>query len=67
MDICLCASMDCVRRPTCLRATVYDKADSPGIYTMSYLGEDCNEKSDYEAYIYDDRKERKNGRSKKSR
>lgn len=59
MDICLCASENCARRQSCLRATIIDNQDKPGIYTVSYLGETCNANTGYECYIYDDREEKK--------
>lgn len=48
LDICICASKECPRYSKCLRGAGIKRA---GIYTMSYLGEHCNESSDFEAFI----------------
>lgn len=47
-DICLCASEECPRYKECLRGTGLKRN---GIYTVSVLGEICNEDSEYQAFI----------------
>lgn len=50
MDICLCASKECPRYENCLRGFEYTKKRK-GIYTISYFGETCNEKTNFPDFI----------------
>ena len=47
-DMCLCASKDCPRYNECLRGAEIKRK---GVYTTSYLGDICNENSNYETFI----------------
>lgn len=49
MDICLCATEDCPKYKECLRGD--GGVRPPGVYTMSFLGEVCNEKNNYADFI----------------
>lgn len=59
-DICICLTESCPKYFKCYRGGGLKRV---GIYTASDLGEVCNEKSNYEAYIPINEEERKYGRN----
>ena len=48
-DICLCASMKCLRRNECLRGDGRKK--KKGIYTISDFTQECNQNNNYKMFV----------------